>query len=341
MTSQDLPPNTAHRLDRRSGSNRIELVMARAVLVLTLLACGNRRDDAPGGSPTPAPEAKPPPFAFGPVLDHDTTRTTFEHGNAILVDRGLEVHLTNAPIACPKTAFASPGQTFWFTIPTGPEGLWVGREIDPRAFFRDGLDTPKQLERDRITIRVERVADGRIRGHVAVKPEPYTGEGTFDVALCDPAAVTALQQPQPATTGPLAGTLLGKPFRLGRALIGARGSGGFVFAEDEATTCESIAPPAAPSNAQPPARGRAILLHDFRASPTPRPAGGDIITVTPADDGRRNSVYQDMPVGFSLTLEGDLASPGATVRGTLRGYTTVADRSMNLGGAYEAVVCKW
>ena len=321
--------------------------MGRAVLILGVLACGKKSDDSPAPAPTTQPpQTKQSPFVFGPVLDRDTTKTTFSHGNAIIVDRGLEVHLTNAPIECPNTAFASPGQTFWFTIPAGPEGLWVGREIDLRVFFRDALDTVSRIERDRVTIRVEAVADGRIRGQVVVKPgerryQRQTGEGAFDVAICDPVAVAALQKSAPTPGGPLAGTLLGKPFRLGRALVGVRGIGGFVFAEDEAATCDSLAPQATPSHAVPPARGRAILLEDFRASPTPRPAGGDIITVTPADDGRRNSLYQDMPVGFSLTLEGDLETPGATVRGTLRGYMTLADRSMDLGGTYEAIVCKW
>ena len=320
--------------------------MLRAVLVLGMLACGKQSDDSPPAPPTEAPQPKPPPFVFGPVFDRDTTKTTFAHGNAIVVDRGLKVHLTNAPIACPDTAFAMPGQTFWFTIPAGPEGLWVGRELDVHAFFRDGLDTPDTVERNRTTIRVEAIAGGRIRGHVVVTAGPQswqqqTGEGAFDVAVCDPSAVAALQHVSPPPSGPLSGMLLGQPFRLGRAFIGVRGGSGFVFAEDDAASCESLAPPAKPSWAQSPARGRAILLKDFRVSPTPRPAGGEIITVTPADDGRRSSVSQDMPVGFSLTLEGDVATPGATVRGTLRGYTTLAERTMDLGGTYEAVVCNW
>lgn len=315
------------------------------MLVLGVLACGKTDDSSPVPQ-APPPQPKPPAFVFGPVFDRDTTKTTFAHGNAIVGDRGLEVHLTTAPIECPRTAFAMPGQTFWFTIPVGPEGLWVGRELDVRVFFRDGHDTPDGIDRGRVTIRTEAIANGRIRGHVVVKAgdrswEKHSGEGAFDVVLCDPAAVAALQQVPASPGGPLAGTLLGKPFRLGRALVGARGVSGLVFAEDEAATCESLAPQAKPSHALPPARGRAILLKDFRASPTPRPAGGDIITVTPADDGRRDSLYQDMPVGFSLTLEGDLDTPGAIVRGTLRGFTTSPERSMDLGGTYEAVVCKW
>lgn len=312
-----------------------------------MLACGNKSDDSPRVPPTRPPEPKPAPLVFGPVFSRDTAKTTFAHGNAIIIDRGLEVHLTNAPIACPTT-FAMPGQTFWFTIPAGPEGLWVAREIDLHVFFRDGLDTPGQIARDRVTIRIDAIADGRIRGNVVVRPVERNvahahvgGEGAFDVALCDPAAVAALQRTPAAPSGPLGGTLLGKPFRLGRALIGAGGVGGFVLAEDEATTCESIAPQAAPSHALPPVRGRAILLKDYRASATPQPAGGEILTVTPLDDGRRNVLAEDMPVGFSLTLEGDRDTPGAIVRGTLRGYTTQPGRSMDLGGTYEAVVCKW
>lgn len=127
----------------------------------------------------------------------------------------------------------------WFTIPLGPEGLWVGRDLDPHVFVRDGLDAPTRIDRDRVTIRVAEIADS-IRGHIVVRAagerDPHHGEGDFEVSLCDPAAAATLRRSPPPPVGPLAGTLLGKPFRLGRAFIGVGGSGGFVLGDDEAAT---------------------------------------------------------------------------------------------------------
>jgi hypothetical protein len=304
-------------------------------------ACDETRESpSSNASPKPVVAAPTKPLVFA----DEQGQHTLVHGNAVVTDRGLEVHLTDVPIECP-TAFASPGHTFWFTIPVGPEALWVGQEIDPHAFFRDALAAPRELPRHRVSLRVAAIDDGRIRGRVAVAksdvdaPSSASGDGEFDLALCDPSAVDELRKAPAQSQGPLAGTLLGKPFQLDRALVGTRGAGGLVFT-DQATTCADIEPSNAPARARP-SKGRSIRLNDFRESATPRPAGGTIMTSTPTEDGRLATIEDDMPVGFSLTLEGDLATPGAKVRGVLRGYSTKPGREMDLGGAYEAEVCAW
>lgn len=64
--------------------------MVLAALMVGLMGCNDRSGESVTATRAPRAPASSPAVVFA--------KTTFAHGNAIVTDRGLEVHLTTAPI---------------------------------------------------------------------------------------------------------------------------------------------------------------------------------------------------------------------------------------------------